>query len=230
VKILESPVRWHDSLWTVARPHRVFSVLELGTRCTLVRLPTGGLLVHSPVALDERLIDGVRQIGDVEVLVAPNRFHHLFVAEWQREFPEAGLWGAPGLAEKRDDLRFDGELGDRPEPAWASELDQCVIHGAPALSEVVFHHGSSGTLLVADLLFNIHSPRSRLTRLYLKLAGVLDRAGCSRLVRAAVKDRRKMRQSLERVLGWDFERVILAHGQVIETGGHDILRDAYAWL
>ena len=36
--------------------------------------------------------------------------------------------------------------------------------------------------------------------------------------------------SLERILAWDFDRVIVAHGDVQESGGYALMRDGYAWL
>ena len=36
--------------------------------------------------------------------------------------------------------------------------------------------------------------------------------------------------SLERILSWDFDRVVVAHGDVLEHGGRDALRHGYRWL
>jgi hypothetical protein len=36
--------------------------------------------------------------------------------------------------------------------------------------------------------------------------------------------------SLDRILSWDFDRVIVGHGELLETGGRSAFRDAYAWL
>ena len=38
------------------------------------------------------------------------------------------------------------------------------------------------------------------------------------------------RQALERILAWDFDRVVIAHGDVLGSGGSDALRAAYSWL
>ena len=67
-----------------------------------------------------------------------------------RAYPAAELWASPGLPERRRDLRFAGVLGDRPEPAWAPDLDQLTTDGNVFFSEVVFFHAASGTLIVAD--------------------------------------------------------------------------------
>jgi glyoxylase-like metal-dependent hydrolase (beta-lactamase superfamily II) len=43
-----------------------------------------------------------------------------------------------------------------------------------------------------------------------------------------VSDRRALRESLERVAQWDFERIVPAHGEVLEHAGPTALRAA--WL
>jgi hypothetical protein len=32
------------------------------------------------------------------------------------------------------------------------------------------------------------------------------------------------------IASWDFDRIIVGHGELLETGGHSAFRDAYAWL
>ena len=222
--------RWHDHLWTSEMPHRFLGVLRFGARATLVRLDGGELLVHSPIRLDQELKVKVDRLGPVRYLVAPNRFHHLFIGEWAQAYPEADVYLAPGLAEKRSDLDAAGELGSSAHPAWAGVLDQQPIEGAPALSEVVFYHRPSETLISCDLVINFPQPPSLLTGLYLRFAGLRHRAGFSKALKPAYKDRAAARKSFDRILEWQFERLILSHGQVIEVGGREILRDAVAWL
>jgi hypothetical protein len=41
---------------------------------------------------------------------------------------------------------------------------------------------------------------------------------------------RAAKQALERILAWDFDRVVIAHGEVLESGGAEALRAGYAWL
>ena len=38
------------------------------------------------------------------------------------------------------------------------------------------------------------------------------------------------RAPVDRVLTWDFDRVIMAHGEVLESGGREAMRTAFAWL
>jgi hypothetical protein len=59
---------------------------------TVVRLPDFKLLLHSPIAAAADLVRKVKALGPVAYLVAPNRFHHLFVGEWQRACPDASIY------------------------------------------------------------------------------------------------------------------------------------------
>jgi glyoxylase-like metal-dependent hydrolase (beta-lactamase superfamily II) len=64
----------------------------------------------------------------------------------------------------------------------------------------------------------------------MRLLSSYGRFGPSRLDPFLIRDRRAARQSLERILAWDFDRVVVAHGDVLENGGPDALRAGYAWL
>ena len=132
---------------------------------TVVRLPDSALLLHSPIPVTEELLGEVTPLGPVAYLVAPNRFHHLFVGEWLDACPEASAYVAAGLEDKRPDLKIAGVLGDEPEPAWAGTLDQVVLQGIPLTNEVIFFHRPSSTLIVTDLAFNVGSSSPLPTRL-----------------------------------------------------------------
>jgi hypothetical protein len=48
--------------------------------------------------------------------------------------------------------------------------------------------------------------------------------------RFLVRDRDRCRASLRRILDWPFDRVVVAHGTVVESGGRERLTDGYSWL
>jgi Domain of unknown function (DUF4336) len=219
----------HSDLWVADAPLR-FVGLEVGARMTVVRLPGGDLVVHSPIAATEALVDEVKALGRVAYLVAPNRFHHLFVGDWLRACPAASVWVAPGLDQKRPDLKIAGVLTAEPEPGWAGTIDQVVLGGFPLLNEVVFFHRHSATLIATDLAFNVGSSSPPLTRLVFRLLQAYGRVSPSLLERLFVRDRAVFRRSLERIVEWPFERVVVAHGQVSETGGREELVRGYSWV
>ena len=61
--------------------------VHLPLRCTLVKLPSGALWMHSPVALRPAVAEEIRQLGEVVSIVAPNGFHHLFVKQAREHSP-----------------------------------------------------------------------------------------------------------------------------------------------
>ncbi len=216
-------------IWVVDRPQRFYG-LPVGTRMAVMRLAGGSLLLHSPVGLDPELRAALDAIGQVRFVVAPNRLHHLYAGEVSRQYPEAELWVAPGLERKRPDLVFVAVLGDDAPEQWRHEVEQVFFRGRPYENEVVFFHRASRTLLLCDLAFNF-GPRSPApTRWLMKLIRSYGRFGPSTLDPWFIRDRVAARQSLERILAWDFDRVVVAHGDVLESGGHEALRQGYAWL
>lgn len=219
----------HSDLW-IADSSLRFVGLEIGARMTVVRLPGSKLLLHSPVAATEELVREVKALGPVAYLVAPNRFHHLFIGEWLKACPEASVFVAPGLDEKRPDLTIAGVLSDEPEPGWADTIDQVLVRGFPLANEVVFYHRPSTTLIATDLLFNVGSSSPPLTRLAFRLARAYGRLTPTILERLFVRDRSVFRRSLERILDWPFERVVVAHGEVSEAGGREEFERGYSWV
>ena len=125
------------------------------TRMVVVRLSDGDLFVWSPIPLSLPMRREVDKLGPVRHLVAPNLLHHLFLAEWKSAYPEARLYAAPGLRRRRGDLTFDFDLVDAPNPRWAADLDQVLMRGSVAMTEVVFFHYRSRTVIFADLIQNL---------------------------------------------------------------------------
>ena len=218
-----------ENLWVVERP-QTFYGLSVGTRMTVVRLSGERLLLHSAVELDAALRTELDAIGRVCFAVAPNRVHHLYAGAVAQLYPEARLWVAPGLDRKRPDLAFVAVLGDEAPEEWRGEVDQVFFRGRPYENEVVFFHRASRTLLLCDLAFNFGPRAAAPTRLLMKLIRSYGHFGPSKLDPLLIRDRVAARQSLERILAWDFDRVIVAHGEILETGGREALRTGYSWL
>jgi hypothetical protein len=206
------------------------AVGDIGARMTVVRLADGGLFLHSPVRLDHGTKRALDDLGPVRAIVAPSKVHHLFAGEYARAYPAARLYGAPGLAEKRRELRVDAVLGAEPAPEWRDRIDQRLFRGAPVLNEVIFLHAPSRTLVLTDLAFNVPAERTAGARLFYWLTGAAGRFGPHRLVRTMIRDRRAARDSVEQVLAWDFDRVIVSHGDVLESGGRNRFAAAFAFL
>ncbi len=216
-----------DDLWTLARPQRFWGV-ETGTRMTVVRLSDGGLFVHCPVKLDDETRRSLDSLGPVRCIVAPSLFHHLYVGDWVRAYPGATVHPCPGLEEKRRDIAWGGVLGAVPDARWATDLDQAEMT-ARFEREVVFFHEKTRTLICADALLNLSTHPSRATRLVARLM-TNTAPGKGWLERFAVEDWALGRRQADRLLEWDIDAVLLAHGEPVARDGREVVRRAYAWL
>jgi hypothetical protein len=219
-------------IWIGEGPVVPFFGFPYPTRMALIRMEDGGLFVWSPIALSSGLKQEVDALGIVRHLVSPNKLHHLFLAEWKRAYPDALLYSSPGLRQRKKDLRFDRELGDTADPAWAAEIDQVLLRGSFVMTEAVFFHRASRTAIFADLIENFpHDWFKGWRGLLARLDGIVaPKCGAPREWRASFLDRRAARASFDCILAWPIERVLMAHGEPVMTNGGAFVRLAFAWL
>lgn len=221
------------NLWHVTHDFSSLG-MALSSRMTVVRCADGGLWLHSPVPITPALKQALDQLGPVRWIVAPNRSHHLFAAQALSAFPNAQLWGAPGLRAKRPDLTSLRELPQThssTDPApWQADLDQVFVQGIPMVSETVWFHAASGTVLITDLCMWFTRAWPWQTRLYGRLNGTVDALAVSRLVRLLTRDKAAAAESCDRILRWPIERVVIAHDCIMETDARTQLAQALAWF
>jgi hypothetical protein len=202
-------------------------LITIPVRMTVLRLDDKRLVLHSPVPISPQLRAELDALGPVGFIVIP-RAHGRFAAQASRLFPTAELLAAPSAPSRRTSSLLPASLADHAPAAWAGQLESLLVRGF-RLDEVVLFHPSSRTLVLTDLCFNIHRSSSQVSRLFFQSNGMWRHFGPSRLIRRlAVSDRAALRQSLEEVLEWNFERIIPGHGDVVECGGPAALRAA--WL
>lgn len=217
-----------EGIWTTEREQKFWGV-ECGTRTTLVRLSSGGLFVHCPVALDAATRAAVDALGEVRAVIASSLFHHLYVGDWMRAYPRALFCACPGLERKRSDLAFTHVLGDVPHPLWAADLDQ-LFFSSRFEKEVVFFHRATRTMICADALLNLGGHASLRTRMVARYFMRNTAPGFGWMERIAVQDWRLGRRQVDRMLEWETDRIVLAHGALVTHDGRQAIRDAYAFL
>ncbi len=216
-----------EGLWTVERRHG-FLGTDVGGRMNVIRLSSGGLFLHSPVSLSGELGEWLAGLGEVRYVAVPNRFHHIHVGGYMTAYPDAQFLAAPRLPEKRPDVTFTGLLGEAAPPDLKGEIEHFVFGGMPSLNEAVFLHKPSRTLILTDLLFNFSEILTLGQRVFALLDGVRGRPSVSMLMRQfLIKDKAAVRESADRVLEWDFDRILLAHKDIVERGGREAFRLAY---
>jgi hypothetical protein len=208
-------------LHVVEAPQR-FLGLEVGARMTVLRL-AGGVLVHSPVAVDPRSVGGG---AAPRWVLAPNLLHHLHAGPFLAAGAEG--WAAPGLREKRPDLAFAGVIDSDAHP-FGDEIAVLPTRSFPFANEVAVLHRPSRTLILTDLAFNFPASAPLATRA--AMACLCGYPGCSSTLLERLGMKRALaREELRTLLSWDFDRLILAHGDVVERGGREALAGAYRWL
>jgi hypothetical protein len=196
----------------------------------VLRLSDTSLLLYSPVAMTPNRRAAVEALGSVAHLYAPNLFHHLSLGEWAAAFPSARLHAPGRLARKRRDLRIDRVHSSAPEPSFAGVVDELSIEGC-RLEESVLFYRPSRTLLLADLVHNVGRPEHRWTQLYAKTMGFYDRVAVSGVLRwTAFPDRAAARRSLDELLAFPFDHIIVGHGKPVSSGAREALTAAYTWL
>jgi hypothetical protein len=216
-------------LWVARRPLRI-AVGDIGARMTVVRLSDRTLMLHSPVEFDAPLQVALDELGTVRWIIGPNKAHHLFLGSYVHAFPDALLCGAPGLAEKRRDLRFHHVLSDTPPPGWPADVLFRLIEGSPWMNEVALLHQPTRTLVLTDLVFNVLPGTTNNARLFYWAVGAAGRFGPHRLIRLGMRDRAATRRSIDRILAWNFDRIIMSHGEIVSSGGRAQFERAFDFL
>jgi hypothetical protein len=229
-----------ENVWIVGGP----PVRDMGewftTRMTVVKLSSGSMWLNSPVAVPPGTLDRIKEMGAVRYLVAATPRHIWRLEKWHGLFPDAELWVTPQILNKlklmtvlpKQKLSYTGILGNELPSAWASDMDQLVFEGSYLFKEVFFFHRKSRTVIVDDMI-QIHPMEKGkpFLNFLIKLVG----AGNSRAVvalgiRMTFTNRKLARQSFKKLMSWDFDKLIIAHGPCIQKDAKASVEMAFRWL
>jgi hypothetical protein len=222
------------NLWVSEQPFKYLG-LSVGTRMTVVRLASDELIAISPIRVDDTTISQLNAIGRVGYIVAPNSYHYLFASSFKKIYPHAKFLAAPGLPSKKPDLPID-EVISESKNNFGDEFEYFLFDGLKtldvdgALNEIVFFHRDSHTLILTDTVFHFDESFPFVTQLAARVLGNYQKLSPSLLEKLATKDTEKVRRSVHKVLAWDFQRVIVAHGSIVETNAKQRFQDGYAWF
>jgi hypothetical protein len=216
-----------EGLYSIERRFFLPGGAALPTRGIAVRLPEDGVAVISPLP-DEAARRDVAALGPVRFVVAPNSFHYGGVASWAAAFPEARLLLAPGLRARRPELPAGDEMHEGAALPFGSVLAHTVLGPIRGVAEVAFLHRPSRTLVLTDACFNVPRATRALDRLRQRLLGVPRGFGPSLTARTILlRDRAQVAAFVERLCAWDFARIVVAHGDVVDAAGAGTLREAF---
>jgi hypothetical protein len=204
------------------------------TRMMVVKLSDGSLLVNSPVAVPFDTLKRISELGLVKYLVSATPRHVWRLDSWHTLFPKAQLWvPRPTLFTlKKGNLPITGILSDEPNRGWSDDLDQLAFKGSSSIEEVLFYHKESHTVILDDLI-QIHAVEKGkpFKNTLFKLEGVTSPHGGVGLdIKLTFTNRDLARQSLEKLLSWDFDKLIIAHGNCIEKDAKPFVMQAFRWL
>lgn len=210
-----------EDIWITDGGAIRFYGMPFPTRMTVIRLRDGAAMLHSPIALTPELVEAVTALGELRHLIAPNWIHYAFVGDWAARFPEARVWAAPGVSERARaqgaPLRVDQELTNTAPPEWAAEVGQLLVAGHPKHREVVFFHKASRSLILTDLIENMPAAiLPRWLRPLARLGGIVAPNGRMPLDMWLSFRKAPLRAAVRQMLEWAPERVVLAHGEILE--------------
>lgn len=219
----------HEGVWVIERGYIFLGTIDVGGRTTLIRLPSGGLFVHAPLALTGDLKRAIDQIGEVSVVVAPNTEHVDFVAQWKIFYPSATYLGPPDSLGRLPQIPFTRELsgdGTLDESMKAAPISQFFIACAPFFRETLFIHRPSRSLLCTDFFWAYPTGRE-VPRPTLAWSWAMNRVYKPIYDVILINNQKEFCEILNAVLVSDFDEIIPCHGDIVTTNGKEVLRNFF---
>jgi hypothetical protein len=197
--------------------------MDFGRVVTVFRLSSGKLVIHSTAPFSERDVTTIKELANLagcsmaRCCTMPSAKKAVKLSQVFR------IW------RRRDSRKHRGvtTASLMPPPAeWAGELEVIAIGGMPKTHPHIFFHRPSRTLHVCDMFFNFPHAHPSLMRFMLRyLVGLPKLAGVDRFFRRLIKDDDAFSKSIQPILNWDFQRMIVAHGEIVENNAKQILFD-----
>ncbi len=218
------------NLWIYEEPLRFYG-MQIGRKMIVIRLQSGELFINSPAELSGSLKEELDELGQLRYVTAASSMHgHLYMEHYAAAYSGVELFAVPGLPKKRKDLSFNGMLGSTPDPRWAKEIDQAVYMGNRFITEIEFFHRESKTLILGDICFNLQGDFPPFTSLMARLSGTYGKLGTTRDIRISTRNRSAARRSIGKISEWNFDRIIVGHGEMVEADAKAAFHKAFAWL
>ena len=199
---------------------------------TVIRLASGQLLLHSPCQITPAIAKDISALGQVAHIVAPGNFHHMYTATAQAAFPMAKTWICPGVQRRSPRLEYDGVLGDVAPAEWLGEIDQVLVQGTRIMREVAMFHRASRTLILVDLIENFSDATPHTGgafKFWFKyVLGMWNNPRPAPEYRMGWSDRQAAAKSLRKILAWNFQQIILSHGDLIDRDAHEVAAKAWS--
>jgi hypothetical protein len=210
-----------DDLWAVeGKLDRIRRVM------VIVKLEGGRLLIWNGIALDEPEMKELEAWGTPTFLVVPNGLHRMDARIWKQRYPGLTVIAPPAAKQRIEQVvavdRTDADFGD---PRVTLSFPECAA-GKEALLH--FKHAGGTTVVINDLIMNMrHQPG--FAGFMFKLMGFTgDTPNVPLPTRMVlIKDKPGLKTLLQQLAAIpDLKRVIVSHGEMLESGAAEGLRQA----
>ena len=200
--------------------------INFGRNVTLLRLPDRRVVVHSTAKFTSEDIAAIGRFGEPAWLVDATLMHDTFAKEGRAQLPEIPYLAPTGFT-KRSGVPAESLW---PAPAaWTGEIDLLKLDGVRTNEYALFHRRSR-TLVVADLFFSFPAQTRGWPRVFVQHLMRLPRLfGISAFYyRLIIKDKPAFARSMEALLEFDCDRLIVAHWKAVETEAKRVVKEAVA--
>jgi len=212
-----------DDVMLISFPWRVLGI-DFRRNVTLLRLADGRVVVHSTAPFTQQDIAAIRRFGEPSWLVEATLMHDTFAKEGRQALQNIPYLAPDGFA-KATEVPTESLL--RPPRDWDGEIDVLRIEGVRMNEDALFHRRSR-TLVLADLFFSFPEETSGWPRFFVRHVMRLPRLfGISSFYRSfIIRDKEAFARSMSALLALDFERLVVAHWQPVETDAKRTMEQA----
>jgi hypothetical protein len=198
---------------------------EFPRRMTVARLGDGRLVIFSAIALDEPEMAQLEAFGTPAYLIVPGDIHRMDAKIWKDRYPSLIVICPEGAREKvQEVVPVDGTSADFGD----GSVRLLTVPGTESHEAALVIESASGTTLVVnDLIWNVHSTPGFGGFLFRLMGFTKPDPQIPNIIKLrAIKDQPALRRQLE---SWSqlrgLKRIIVSHGELIETNAGVVLQD-----
>lgn len=223
-KVLEhGPIgKLTDRLWRV---EGMVPGMSLRRVMTVAKRASGGLMIHSAIALNDSEMAELEAWGEPELLLIPSGYHRLDAPAYKKRYPALQVFAPRGSRSKVEEvIRVDGTYEDVPKD---DVVQAFTLPGTGEREGALLVRSDDGvTLVLNDVVMNMDRRKDVLGYLFTTLLGSAPGPRVSRLSKLAiVKDRAALKAELLRLAALpDLARLVVSHDKV--TSGRSEARSA----
>lgn len=221
-----------ENLWT-HNDKMTLGAVPLHLRMTVIKLNNGELWLHSPTRISDSLMQSVNALGTLAYIIAPNNGHNLWLKEWVQAYPNAKVYVSRGIPKKLPTLGDYIIIEEQSALPWQDEIELASMPSVNFFDEQVFFHKASRSLIVTDLVQNhanekVDGIKAKVSQRLLKIIG-FNNICIAPPLRAGflIKDKAAFTLFIQRILAWDFDRVIVTHGNIISQDAKTTLEKLF---